>query len=111
MVFLLLANVHRISLVVVLKIRLFSFGIAFNISMRRVEIGSVRGLLPFAGWLIVSILRSVSMSFHSSDKASIVLAALSFSICRNVATRLLVVAISWSISVSCGMNGSVSFLL
>jgi len=111
MVFLLLANVHRISLVVVLNIRWFSFGIALTISMRCVDIGSVRGLLPFAGWLIVSTLRSVSMSFHSSASASIVRAALSFSICRNVATRLLAVAISWSISASCGMNGSVSFLL
>ena len=65
----------------------------------------IRGLLPFSG-VILTVLDSESMSIHLSCHASPLRIPVSFSICRKVDMRLLQAEISWSISVSFGMNGS-----
>jgi len=43
-----------------------SLGMLFNIPLSLSLIRSIRGRLPFSGWLIVTVLCSRSMSFHCS---------------------------------------------
>ena len=62
------------------------------------------GLPPFSG-VIVMILFLKSISVHCSCHASPHLAPVSFSIWRNVAVLCPHPAMSWSSSVSVGMNG------
>src|SRR3990172_2678823 len=64
-----------------------------------------RGLLCFSAVMLTTLL-SKSTSSHFSVQISPHLAPVSFSICRKVAMRIVQPAISWSISVSFGMNGS-----
>ena len=64
------------------------------------------GRLPLAGLFIVIVQDFSSTSAHRSLDTSQPLAPVSFNTCRNVAVFLPQPAISWSISVSVGMNGS-----
>jgi hypothetical protein len=64
-----------------------------------------RELLFFSGVMLTTLL-SKSISSHLSHQISPHLAPVSFSICRKVAMRGLHPAMSWSISVSFGMKGS-----
>ena len=86
------------------SLSLFSwFSIAISLSL----IGSIRGLLPFSG-VMFTIFCWKLMSCHCSIVASPILIPVSFSICNSVAVTVPIDAISWSISVSVGMNGSLS---
>ena len=73
-------------------------------------IGSILGLLPFSG-VTFTVFCSVFMSIHFSDCASPILMPVSFSICSSVDSFLPHEAMSWSISVSVGMNGIFSSAL
>jgi len=79
-------------------------GSAFSIAISVMLILNCLGLLPFSG-VIVMILFLKSMSVHCSCHASPHLAPVSFSIWRNVAVLCPLPAMSWSSSVSVGMNG------
>lgn len=81
-------------------------GSLFSMSIKRSDIGSVLGRLPFSGWLIDIRRRVKSTSIHSICAASPILALVSFRSCRSVAIVLLDAAISVSISASVGMNGT-----
>ena len=83
------------------------FGSEVSRSMSLVEILIMRGRLCFSG-LILIVLLSVSMSVHSVCQASPHLAPVSFSSCRKVPVSCPHPAMSWSSSVSVGMNGNVS---
>ncbi len=86
------------------------FDVLFSIPISFGDIGSMRGLLPFAG-LILIVFLSASMSIHCAFIASVPLASVSLSSCRNFDTVLPADAIHASISFSSGMNGIVcSFL-
>jgi hypothetical protein len=65
---------------------------------------ATRGLLFFSGVMFTTLL-SKSMSSHLSYQISPHLAPVSLSVCRNVDMRWVHPAMSWSISVSFGMNG------
>jgi len=69
--------------------------------------GSILGLLPLLGVMLI-VLCSVERSAHFSLVASDTLAPVSFRVWHSVLMVLLVEAISWSISVSVGMNGILS---
>lgn len=86
------------------------FGRLFSMLMSLLDIFRMRGLLPFSGVILI-VAFSVSRSVHFSLHASPHLAPVSFSSCRKVAVLLVQLLISWSISVSVGMNGSFLSLL
>ena len=69
------------------------------------DMRSSRGLLSFDG-VMLSVFCSGDRSVHWSFTASHIRAAVSLSVCSSVANRFPHEAISWSISVSVGMNGS-----
>jgi len=93
------------------KILFVLCGSAFNMVANLFDTLRLRGLLPFSGLLIDSVLASVSKSVHFSCSASPYLHAVSFRVCKNVASRCFVPLISWSISVSVGMNVILSVYL
>ena len=74
------------------------------------DIGRILGLLPFSG-VIFTVFCSVFMSIHFRVWASPILMPVSLSICNSVDSFFPDEAISWSISVSVGMNGSFSSAL
>ena len=86
------------------NIRLFSLGRRFIIPISFCVIGSIRLLLPLAA-LMLTACCSKLMSVHWILAASIVLAPVSFSSSRSADMLIDAAAISWSISVSVGMNG------
>ena len=86
------------------------FGIWFIMSMSLLGIGSIRGLLPLVG-VMLSVFCSVEKSIHLSSTASEMRMAVSFSVWSSVAVRFPHEAISWSISNSVGMNGSLSWIV
>ena len=63
-----------------------------------------RGLLPLDGVMLI-VFCSVDMSVHVSFVASEIRMPVSLSVWSSVAVRFPHDAISWSISVSVGMNG------
>ena len=65
----------------------------------------ILGLLPLAGVMFI-VLWLVSRSCHFSIVASLILMPVSFSVCRSVAVFFPHAPISWSISCSVGINGS-----
>ena len=69
------------------------------------DIFRIRGLLPFSGVTLTEGF-SVSRSVHFSLQASPHLTPVSFSSCKKVAIRWLQPLISWSISFSVDMKGS-----
>ena len=87
-----------------------SFGIWFIMSMSLLDILSMRGLLPLVG-VMLSVFCSVEKSIHLSFTASDMRMAVSFSVWSSVAVRFPHEAISWSISNSVGMNGSLSWIV
>ena len=89
----------------VLKTLLDVFGSSLSMFTSLVDMGRLRGLLPFSGVTRTELLTK-SMSVQQSWHASPHLTPVSFSSCRKVVILLLHAAISWSISVSVGMNGS-----
>lgn len=68
------------------------------------EILGALGLLPFSGWLMDRVFASVLKSFHFMLSVSPYRAAVSLSVCRNVARLCLHPLMSWSSSFSVGMN-------
>jgi hypothetical protein len=82
-----------------------SFGSRFIMSMSFVLIGNIRGLLFLVG-VMLSVLCSVSRSCHLSFTSSEILIPVSMSVCSSVTVCFQHDAISWSISVSVGTNGS-----
>jgi hypothetical protein len=88
----------------------FLFGSLFSIAISLSVIGRILGLHPFSG-VTFTVFCCRFMSIHFSIFASPMRMAVSFSSCRVVAVVFPVDAISWSISVSKGMNGSVSSVL
>jgi hypothetical protein len=89
----------------VLKTLLDVFGSSFCMFASFVDRGRFLGVLPFSGVTRMELLTK-SMSVQQSWQASPHLTPVSFSSCRKVVILLLQAAISWSISVSVGMNGS-----
>ena len=81
-----------------------SCGSVFSMVASLFDILMFRGLLPFSGLLIDSVFASVLKSVHLRAKASPYLDAVSFRVCRNVASRCFVPLMSWSNSFSVGMN-------
>jgi len=68
------------------------------------DMWSSRGLLFFDG-VMFSVFCSVERSIHLSFTASDILVPVSLSVCSSVAVRFPHEAMSWSSSVSVGMNG------
>jgi len=80
-------------------------GSSFSMFTSLVDIGRFLGLLPFSGVTRTELLTksvSVQQRWHASPH----LTPVSLSSCRKVVILLLHAAISWSISVSVGMNCS-----
>ena len=73
-------------------------------SISFVLIGNSRGLLPFVG-VMLRVLCSVDRLVHFSNVASDILIPVSLSVWSKAAMRFEHEAISWSSSVSVGMNG------
>jgi len=82
------------------------FGSWFSMSISLLLMGTMRGLLFLLG-LMFSVLCSVDRSIHWSFTASLIRMAVSLSACNSMDVRLPHEAMSWSISVSVGMNGIV----
>jgi len=79
----------------------------FSMSISLLLIGRILGLLPFSG-VMFKVFCCVLRSIHFSIVASPMRIPVSFSVWSSVAVRSPHDAISWSISVSIGMNGSLS---
>ena len=79
----------------------------FSMSISLLVMGSIRGLLPLVG-VMLSVFCSADRSCHLSFTSSEILIPVSLSVCSSVAVRLAHEAISWSSSVSVGMNGSLA---
>jgi hypothetical protein len=82
----------------------------FSMFMSLSFIGRILGLLPFSGVMFM-VFCCVLMSFHFILVASPILAPVSFRVSSSVAVRVPHDAISWSISVSVGMNGIFSSIV
>jgi hypothetical protein len=74
------------------------------------DIGRILGLLPFSG-VMFTVFCCRFVSVHFSVFASPILMPVSFSVWSSVEVVFPVDAISWSISCSVGMNGSLSCFL
>ena len=68
------------------------------------DILTALGLLPFSGWLMDRVFASVLKSIHFMFSVSPYRAAVSLSVCKNVARLCFVPLMSWSSSFSVGMN-------